>query len=236
MHPRRRPRVGDRGDLRDRWRRRSRRSRTAPRPSTRSTRSSGRERLRHGGEAARPAASGSTCPPGRARSSSSRTVLPTQERIASDLVAQAEHGLMVQAILTDDGALADRVAALVSDSENVRRARRVARRRDRALGVLRARAPRAARCRPGALLPRIRNAGSVFTVPVCSSATTPPERRTYCRPAASHGRRAGSASRRSWKPLQVVTATPSRGRTRRRGRDRAAGAAEGLPLHAAAAA
>ena len=143
---------GSRRSTRSAVRRRSRRSRTAPRRSTRSTRSSARAACtsRRRSCSSR-VASGSTCPPARARSSSSRTARPTRSASPSDLLAQAEHGADSEAILfTDDGELADRVTALVSGSENVRVERvEIARRRDRALGVLRPRAPRAPRRRPG---------------------------------------------------------------------------------------
>ena len=159
------------------------------------------------------------------------------ERVASDLVAQAEHGPDSEAILfTDDGVLADRVAALVSDSENVR-VERVETLAD-AIERSESYAPEHLELHvadPGALLPRIRNAGSVFVG--CSSVVGDyAAGATHVLPTGGLARSTGGLGLEAFlKPLQVVTATP----------DGARAAAdvivplartEGLPLHAAAAA
>jgi histidinol dehydrogenase len=159
------------------------------------------------------------------------------ERVASDLVAQAEHGPDSEAILfTDDGVLADRVAALVSDSENVR-VERVETLAD-AIERSESYAPEHLELHvadPGALLPRIRNAGSVFVG--CSSVVGDyAAGATHVLPTGGLARSTGGLGLETFlKPLQVVTATPDGARA-------AADVivplarAEGLPLHAAAAA
>jgi histidinol dehydrogenase len=159
------------------------------------------------------------------------------ERVASDLVAQAEHGPDSEAILfTDDGVLADRVAALVSDSENVR-VERVETLAD-AIERSESYAPEHLELHvvdPGALLPRIRNAGSVFVG--CSSVVGDyAAGATHVLPTGGLARSTGGLGLEAFlKPLQVVTATPDGARA-------AADVivplarAEGLPLHAAAAA
>jgi histidinol dehydrogenase len=159
------------------------------------------------------------------------------ERVASDLVAQAEHGPDSDAILfTDDGVLADRVAALVSDSENVR-VERVETLAD-AIERSESYAPEHLELHvvdPGALLPRIRNAGSVFVG--CSSVVGDyAAGATHVLPTGGLARSTGGLGLEAFlKPLQVVTATPDGARA-------AADVivplarAEGLPLHAAAAA
>ncbi len=159
------------------------------------------------------------------------------ERVASDLVAQAEHGPDSEAILfTDDGVLADRVAALVSDSENVR-VEHVASLAD-AIERSESYAPEHLELHvadPEALLPRIRNAGSVFVG--CSSVVGDyAAGATHVLPTGGLARSTGGLGLEAFlKPLQVVTATPEGARA-------AADVivplarAEGLPLHAAAAA
>jgi histidinol dehydrogenase len=159
------------------------------------------------------------------------------ERVASDLMAQAEHGPDSEAILfTDDGVLADRVAALVSDSENVR-VERVETLAD-AIERSESYAPEHLELHvadPDALLPRIRNAGSVFVG--CSSVVGDyAAGATHVLPTGGLARSTGGLGLEAFlKPLQVVTATPDGARA-------AADVivplarAEGLPLHAAAAA
>ena len=159
------------------------------------------------------------------------------ERVASDLLAQAEHGPDSEAILfTDDGVLADRVAALVSDSENVR-VERVETLAD-AIERSESYAPEHLELHvadPEALLPRIRNAGSIFVG--CSSVVGDyAAGATHVLPTGGLARSTGGLGIEAFlKPLQVVTATPEGARA-------AADVivplarAEGLPLHAAAAA
>ncbi len=159
------------------------------------------------------------------------------ERVASDLLAQAEHGPDSEAILfTDDGVLADRVAALVSDSENVR-VERVETLAD-AIERSESYAPEHLELHvadPEAVLPRIRNAGSIFVG--CSSVVGDyAAGATHVLPTGGLARSTGGLGIEAFlKPLQVVTATPEGARA-------AADVivplarAEGLPLHAAAAA
>ena len=159
------------------------------------------------------------------------------ERVASDLVAQAEHGPDSEAILfTDDGVLADRVAALVSDSENVRveRVESLAEAIERSESY----APEHLELHvadPGALLPRIRNAGSVFVG--CSSVVGDyAAGATHVLPTGGLARSTGGLGLEAFlKPLQVVTATPEGARAAAEVIVPLA-RAEGLPLHAAAAA
>jgi histidinol dehydrogenase len=159
------------------------------------------------------------------------------ERVASDLRAQAEHGADSEAILfTDDDEFADRVTALVSGSENIR-VERVA---TLAAAIERSEsyAPEHLELHvadPQALLPRIRNAGSVFVG--CSSVVGDyAAGATHVLPTGGLARSTGGLGLEAFlKPLQVVTATPEGARA-------AADVivplarAEGLPLHAAAAA
>jgi histidinol dehydrogenase len=159
------------------------------------------------------------------------------ERVASDLLAQAEHGPDSEAILfTDDGVLADRVAALVSASENVR-VERVETLAD-AIEHSESYAPEHLELHvadPESLLPRIRNAGSIFVG--CSSVVGDyAAGATHVLPTGGLARSTGGLGIEAFlKPLQVVTATPEGARA-------AADVivplarAEGLPLHAAAAA
>ncbi len=159
------------------------------------------------------------------------------ERVASDLLAQAEHGADSEAILfTDDDELGDRVTALVSGSENVR----VERVETLAAAIERSEsyAPEHLELHvadPEALLPRVRNAGSVFVG--CSSVVGDyAAGATHVLPTGGLARSTGGLGLEAFlKPLQVVTATPEGARA-------AADVivplarAEGLPLHAAAAA
>ena len=159
------------------------------------------------------------------------------ERVASDLRAQAEHGPDSEAILfTDDDEFADRVIALVSGSENIR-VERVA---TLAAAIERSEsyAPEHLELHvadPQALLPRVRNAGSVFVG--CSSVVGDyAAGATHVLPTGGLARSTGGLGLEAFlKPLQVVTATPEGARA-------AADVivplarAEGLPLHAAAAA
>lgn len=157
------------------------------------------------------------------------------ERVAGDLLAQAEHGPDSEAILyTDDDALAASVAALVAEAENVRVERlesldeAVARAEDYAPEHLELHV-----ADPGSIVPRIRNAGSVFVG--CSSVVGDyAAGATHVLPTGGLARSTGGLGIEAFlKPLQVVTATAD-------GVRRAAevvvplARAEGLPLHAAA--
>ena len=158
-------------------------------------------------------------------------------RVASDLLAQAEHGADSEAILfTADDVLADTVAALVSGSENVRIER---------VETLTAAIERSESYAPEhlelhvadatALLPRIRNAGSVFVG--CSSVVGDyAAGATHVLPTGGLARSTGGLGLEAFlKPLQIVTATPEGARAASDVIVPLA-RAEGLPLHAAAAA
>jgi len=158
------------------------------------------------------------------------------ERVAGDLLAQAEHGPDSEAILyTDDDALAASVAALVAEAENVRVERLES--LDEAVARAEEYAPEHLELHvadPGSIVPRIRNAGSVFVG--CSSVVGDyAAGATHVLPTGGLARSTGGLGIEAYlKPLQVVTATAD-------GVRRAAevvvplARAEGLPLHAAAA-
>ena len=157
------------------------------------------------------------------------------ERVAADLLAQAEHGDDSDALLlTDDAALAAAVEELVAGHANVR-VERVAS-LDGALARSEEYAPEHLElhvARPAEILPRVRNAGSVFVG--CSSVVGDyAAGATHVLPTGGLARSTGGLGIESFlKPLQVVTATEE-------GSQRAAAVvgpiarAEGLPLHAAA--
>jgi histidinol dehydrogenase len=157
------------------------------------------------------------------------------ERVAADLVAQAEHGVDSDALLlTDDAELAEAVEELVSGRENVRVERTetleeaLARAEDYAPEHLELHGAEAA-----ALVPRIRNAGSVFVG--CSSVIGDyAAGATHVLPTGGLARSTGGLGLEAFlKPLQIVTATAE-------GARRAAevvgplARVEGLPLHGAA--
>ena len=158
------------------------------------------------------------------------------ERVAADLLAQAEHGPDSEAILyTDDEMLAESVTALVAEADNVRV--ECVESLDEA--IVRAESYAAEHLElhvadPGALVPRIRNAGSVFVG--CSSVVGDyAAGATHVLPTGGLARSTGGLGIEAFlKPVQVVTAT-------REGARRAAeviaplARVEGLPLHAAAA-
>jgi histidinol dehydrogenase len=158
-------------------------------------------------------------------------------RVAADLLAQAEHGPDSEAILyTDDDSLADSVATLVAGAENVRVERVDS--LDGAIERSESYAPEHLELHvedPGALVTRIRNAGSVFVG--CSSVVGDyAAGATHVLPTGGLARSTGGLGIEAFlKPIQVVTAT-------REGARRAAeviaplARVEGLPLHAAAAA
>jgi len=157
------------------------------------------------------------------------------ELVAADLLAQAEHGDDSDALLlTDDVGLAEAVERLVSSRPNVR-VERVAS-LDEALARSETYAPEHLELHvaaPEGLLPRVRNAGSVFVG--CSSVVGDyAAGATHVLPTGGLARSTGGLGLETFlKPLQVVTATAE-------GARRAAGIvgplarAEGLPLHAAA--
>jgi histidinol dehydrogenase len=158
------------------------------------------------------------------------------ERVAADLLAQAEHGPDSEAILyTDDEVLAESVTLLVAEADNVRV--ECVESLDEA--IVRAESYAAEHLElhvadPGALVPRIRNAGSVFVG--CSSVVGDyAAGATHVLPTGGLARSTGGLGIEAFlKPVQVVTAT-------REGARRAAeviaplARVEGLPLHAAAA-
>ena len=159
------------------------------------------------------------------------------ERVAADLVAQAEHGADSDALLlTDDAVLSAEVERRVADRPNVR-VERVAT-LDEALVRSEEYAPEHLELHvadPAALLPRIRNAGAVFVG--CSSVVGDyAAGATHVLPTGGLARATGGLGLEAFlKPLQIVTASDEGVR----------GAAavvgplarvEGLPLHAAAVA
>jgi histidinol dehydrogenase len=156
-------------------------------------------------------------------------------RVAADLLAQAEHGEDSDAmLLTDDDALAGAVEELASTYENVR-IERVAS-LDEALARSEAYAPEHLELHvadPAALLPRVRNAGSVFVG--CSSVVGDyAAGATHVLPTGGLARSTGGLGIEAFlKPLQVVTATEDGSRL---AAEVVAPLArvEGLPLHAAA--
>lgn len=156
-------------------------------------------------------------------------------RVAADLLAQAEHGDDSDALLlTDDAALAGAVSELASTHANVR-VERVAS-LDEALARSEAYAPEHLELHvadPAALLPRIRNAGSVFVG--CSSVVGDyAAGATHVLPTGGLARSTGGLGIEAFlKPLQVVTATEDGSRL---AAEVVAPLArvEGLPLHAAA--
>jgi histidinol dehydrogenase len=157
------------------------------------------------------------------------------DRVAADLLAQAEHGDDSDALLlTDDPTLADAVGALVMNHRNVR-VERVAS-LDEAVLRSEAYAPEHLElhvAEPAALLDRVRNAGSVFVG--CSSVVGDyAAGATHVLPTGGLARSTGGLGLETFlKPLQIVRATAE-------GARRAAevvgplARVEGLPRHAAA--
>jgi histidinol dehydrogenase len=157
------------------------------------------------------------------------------EVVAADLLAQAEHGEDSEALLlTDCGPLAVAVRALVSDAPNV--VVEEVPSLDAALARSEAYAPEHLElhvAEPGALVGRIRNAGSVFVG--CSSVVGDyAAGATHVLPTGGLARATGGLGLETFlKPLQIVTATPEGAR----GAAEVVGPlarVEGLPRHAAA--
>ena len=158
------------------------------------------------------------------------------ERVAADLLAQAEHGPDSEAVLyTDEEPLAGSVAALVGGHENVRV--ELVETIGDAIERAESYAPEHLElhvAEPAAFVPRIRNAGSVFVG--CSSVVGDyAAGATHVLPTGGLARSTGGLGLEAFlKPVQVVTAS-------REGARRAAevivplARVEGLPLHAAAA-
>lgn len=157
------------------------------------------------------------------------------QQVAADLLAQAEHGADSEALLlTTDRALADTVTSLADGQANVRI--ELVASLDEAVERSEAYAPEHLELQiadPGTVLPRIRNAGSVFVG--CSSVVGDyAAGATHVLPTGGLARSTGGLGIEAFlKPLQVVTATA----------DGVRGAAEvvgplarleGLPLHAVA--
>jgi histidinol dehydrogenase len=157
------------------------------------------------------------------------------EVCAADLRAQAEHGIDSETLLlTSDAGLSERVARLVAGDGNV--TVELVGSLDEALARSEALAPEHLELHvadPGALLDRVRNAGSVFVG--CSAVVGDyAAGATHVLPTGGLARSSGGLGLESFlKPVQIVRATP----------DGVAAAAEvaapiarveGLPLHAAA--
>jgi histidinol dehydrogenase len=158
-------------------------------------------------------------------------------RVASGLLAQAEHGDDSEALLlTDDDALAARVETLVSNHRNIRVERVLS--LDEAVRRAEEYAPEHLELHvaaPDDVVGRIRNAGTVFVG--CSSVVGDyAAGATHVLPTGGLARSTGGLGLEAYmKPVQVVTATAE-------GARRAAevvvplARAEGLPRHAEAAA
>jgi histidinol dehydrogenase len=154
------------------------------------------------------------------------------EQVVADLLAQAEHGSDSDALLlTDDPRLAAAVEALVADRGNVRVERTET--LDDAVARSEEYAPEHLELHvadPDALLPRIRNAGSVFVG--CSSVVGDyAAGATHVLPTGGLARSTGGLGLEAFlKPIQIVTASVE-------GARRAAAVVgplarvEGLPLH-----
>jgi len=157
------------------------------------------------------------------------------DRVAADLVAQAEHGSDSDALLlTPDHKLAETVARVVAGHSNVRVER--TRSLDEALARSEAYAPEHLELHvadAAALAARVRNAGSVFVG--CSSVIGDyAAGATHVLPTGGLARSTGGLGLETFlKPLQVVTADAEGAR---RAAEVVAPLArvEGLPLHAAA--
>jgi histidinol dehydrogenase len=159
------------------------------------------------------------------------------EQVAADLLAQAEHGDDSDGLLlTDDDSIAQAVASIVEGVANVR-VEQVSS-LDEAVDRSEAYAPEHLELHvadPAALLPRIRNAGSVFVG--CSSVVGDyAAGATHVLPTGGLARSTGGLGIEAFlKPLQVVTATEEGVRAAAEVVGPLA-RAEGLPLHAAAVA
>ena len=159
------------------------------------------------------------------------------ERVAADLLAQAEHGPDSDALLvTDDRDLAASVGSLVDGHENVRI--ELVETLDQAIERSESYAPEHLELHvedASALLSRVRNAGSVFVG--CSSVVGDyAAGATHVLPTGGLARSTGGLGIEAFlKPLQIVTATEEGAR---RAAEVVAPLAriEGLPLHAAAVA
>lgn len=159
------------------------------------------------------------------------------QQVAADLLAQAEHGADSEALLlTTDRALADTVTSLADGQANVRI--ELVASLDEAVERSEAYAPEHLELQiadPGTVLPRIRNAGSVFVG--CSSVVGDyAAGATHVLPTGGLARSTGGLGIEAYlKPLQIVTANAE---GRRRAAEVVAPLArvEGLPRHAEAVA
>jgi histidinol dehydrogenase len=159
------------------------------------------------------------------------------ERVAADLLAQAEHGPDSEAlVLTDDRDLAASIGSLVDGHKNVRI--ELVETLDQAIERSESYAPEHLELHvedASALLSRVRNAGSVFVG--CSSVVGDyAAGATHVLPTGGLARSTGGLGIEAFlKPLQIVTATKEGAR---RAAEVVAPLAriEGLPLHAAAVA
>jgi histidinol dehydrogenase len=160
---------------------------------------------------------------------------PAAERVAADLLAQAEHGADSEAVLlTTDASLAAAVGALTAGRENVRC--EVVGSLDEAVARSEAYAPEHLElhvAEPEALVGRLRNAGAIFVG--CSSVVGDyAAGATHVLPTAGLARSVGGLGLEAFlKPVQIVRATAEG----LRGAAEVVGPlarVEGLPLHAAA--
>ncbi|MDH4176580.1 MAG: histidinol dehydrogenase [Thermoleophilia bacterium] len=155
-------------------------------------------------------------------------------RVAADLRAQAEHGPGSEALLlTDDRVLSDAVASLVDGNDNI--SVQVVGSLDEALASAERYAPEHLELHVAdveALLPRVRNAGSVF-VGGCAAIGDYAAGATHVLPTGGLARASGGLGVETFlKPLQVVLVS-SEGARRAAEVVGPLAAAEGLPLHAA---
>jgi histidinol dehydrogenase len=159
----------------------------------------------------------------------------TAERVAADLLAQAEHGADSEAVLlATDASLAAAVEALVAGHANIRC--EVVGSLDEAVARSEAYAPEHLElhvAEPEALVDRLRNAGAIFVG--CSSVVGDyAAGATHVLPTAGLARSIGGLGLEAFlKPVQIVRATAEGLRGAAEIVGPLAGV-EGLPLHAAA--
>jgi histidinol dehydrogenase len=156
------------------------------------------------------------------------------ERVAADLLAQAEHGADSESVLfTDDAPLSDAVSTLVSGYDNVRV--ELVESLFEALSRSEEYAPEHLELHvadPGAALPYVRNAGSVF-IGGSAAIGDYAAGATHVLPTGGLARSVGGLGIETYlKPLQVVYVSPEGARSAAEIVGPLA-RVEGLPLHAA---